>query len=148
MKESKDALENLEGYANCRFYVEIQRITRAVFTEIGPIQIETQVEEYAEGGNNAFIHRLPGQTRVSNVTLKYGLTNSMNLFTWYLDIVQGKIDRRNVTVRIFDPRSQEIAHWDFQNAFPVRWIGPQLMSDGAIAAIETLELAHEGLIIY
>ncbi|HLJ54923.1 MAG TPA: phage tail protein [Chthonomonadaceae bacterium] len=140
-------MENNEGYANCRFYVEIHQITHAVFTEMGPLDIQTQVEDYAEGGNNSFIHKLPGHTRIGNVVLKFGLTNSMQLFQWYLKIIQGKIDRRNVTVRVFAPDKKQITSWSFVNAFPVRWSGPQLLADGMAVAIETLELAHEGLVL-
>jgi phage tail-like protein len=147
MTAESNGIKVIEGYANCRFYVEINGITRAVFTELGPIQIETMTEEYAEGGNNFFVYRLPGHTRVGNVILKRGLTKTMELFNWYMQIVQGKMDRRHMSVSVYDTQGATIARWDFINAFPVRWVGPQLQSDGGLIAIETLELAHEGLIL-
>jgi phage tail-like protein len=57
----------------------------------------------------------------------------------------GNIDRRHVTVRMFDTAGKELSKWSYVNAYPVRWIGPSLNSSSNAVAIETLELAHEGL---
>src|SRR4029079_8650692 len=62
-----------------RFYVMIDGTAQAIFTEVSGLQIETEVQEYAEGGNNGFVHRLPGRTRVGNITLKRGITGSEQL---------------------------------------------------------------------
>lgn len=138
---------SVEAYGNCRFYVEISGVTQAVFTELSGLQVETQVEEHAEGGNNGFVHKLPGRTRVSNITLKRGMTPTNDLFKWYLDIAQGKIVRKNISIRMFDTRGKQLVRWDFQNAYPVKWAGPQFAADGRNVAVETLELAHEGLVV-
>jgi phage tail-like protein len=119
---------------------------RAVFTELSGLQVETEVQEYAEGGNNSFTHRLPGRTKVGNITLKRGMTSSNELFSWYLQHLQGKtIKRVNVSVVMYDTAGEELMRWNFVNAYPVKWSGPQLTAGGNQAAIETLELAHDGL---
>ena len=69
-------------YSSSRFYVMIDSMAQAVFTELSGLQVETEVMEYAEGGNNDFVHRLPGRTRVGNITLKRGITSSNDLFKW------------------------------------------------------------------
>jgi len=135
-----------DGVANCRFYVKIDGMTTAVFTEMSGLQVETVVTEYEEGGNNGFVHRLPGRTKVGNLTLKRGVVASNEFFNWYSEILQGKLKYRHVDVLVFDSEGRELAKWSFANAFPVKWVGPQLAADGKNAAIETLELAHEGLI--
>jgi len=135
-----------DGVANCRFYVKIDGMASAVFTEMSGLQVETVVTEYEEGGNNGFVHRLPGRTKVGNVTLKRGIVASNEFFNWYSEILNGKLKFRHVDVQVFDAEGKELAKWSFANAFPVKWIGPQLAADGKNAAIETLELAHEGLI--
>jgi phage tail-like protein len=134
-----------EAHPNYRFYVTINDKAKAVFTEISGLQVETVVQDYEEGGNNEFIHRLPGRTKVGNVTLKYGLTKSNELFKWYADIVRGKITRYNLSVIMYDTEGNELVRWNFLNAFPVKWTGPQFSADGRAMAIETLELAHEGM---
>jgi phage tail-like protein len=136
----------VDGVANCRFYVKIDGMTTAVFTEMSGLQVETVVTEYEEGGNNGFVHRLPGRTKVGNLTLKRGIVASNEFFNWYSEILEGKLKYRHVDVLVYDAQGKELAKWSFANAFPVKWIGPQLAADGKNAAIETLELAHEGLI--
>ena len=135
-----------DGVANCRFYVKIDGMTSAVFTEMSGLQVETVVTEYEEGGNNGFVHRLPGRTKVGNLTLKRGVVATNEFFNWYSEILQGKLKYRHVDVLVFDSEGNELAKWSFANAYPVKWTGPQLAADGKNAAIETLELAHEGLI--
>ena len=137
----------IEGLANCRFYVRIGNETQAVFTEVSGLQVETTVQDYEEGGNNAFTHRLPGRSKVGNLTLKRGITQGNEFFKWYADIAAGRtgIKRKNVSLVVFNPAGQVVAQWDFEGAFPVKWVGPQLVADGTALAVETLELAHSGL---
>jgi len=135
-----------DAYANCRFYVEIDGHSKAVFTEINGLVIETDVTEYQEGGNNAFVHRLPGRTKVGTIVLKRGITSSNEFFKWYEDILQGKIDAKHLSVVVYDPRGQELVRWNFANVYPIKWTGPQFAADGHTAAVESLELAHDGLV--
>lgn len=134
-----------ETHLNYRFYIKIERFAQAVFTEVSGLQVETVVQEYEEGGNNGFVHRLPGRTKVSNITFKRGMTKSNEFFKWYVDIVNGKIRRQNITVIMYNSTGGEVMRWNFLNAYPVKWVGPQFDADGKAVAIETLEFAHDGL---
>lgn len=135
-----------ETYPANRFYVMIDGIAQAVFTEVSGLQIETETLEYAEGGNNGFVHRLPGRTRVGNVTLKRGITKNNDFFKWYVDIAAGrKIERRNISVVMFGPDASEIVRWNFLQAYPVRWVGPQFNAGSAEVAVESIEMAHAGI---
>jgi phage tail-like protein len=134
-----------EAYGNSRFYVKIDGITTAVFSEVSGLQVETTVMDYEEGGNNSFVHRLPGRTKVSNLTLKRGITKGNEFFKWYSEVVRGAITRKNLTVIMYDTEGIELIHWDFIEAYPVKWVGPQFSADGKTMAVETLELAHRGL---
>lgn len=129
----------------CRFYVDIAGIAQAVFTEMSGLQLETEVTDYAEGGQNGFVHKLPGRTKVGNLTLKRGVTKSGEFFKWYEELLHGTVKPRNVTVSMYDVKGEQVMKWDFLNAYPVKWTGPQFSADGKNVAIETLELAHEGL---
>jgi len=130
-----------------RFYVQIGGDTQAVFTEVTGLQVEMQVFEYQEGGNNSFVHRLPGPVKVSNITLKRGLTTSNDFFKWCMEVASRQVNRKHLSVCMYDTRGTEVARWNFQNAYPVKWIGPQFNSTSTATAIETLELAHEGLVL-
>lgn len=134
-----------DGYANHRFYVEIDSKKQAVFTEVSGLQIEMVVQEYEEGGNNSYVHRLPGRAKVSNLTLKRGITKANEFFKWQLELVSGKITRRSISVVLYDAKGVQVIRWEFLNAYPVKWVGPQFSADGHVVAIETLELAHDGM---
>lgn len=139
-------LGTAEAYANCRFYVDIGERAQAVFTGLSGLEVEVETQEIKEGGNNSFIHRLPGRVSVGNITLKAGLTAGHDLYGWFRNICRGDIDKRNISVRMFDTQGRELARWNFAKAYPVRWVGPEFAADGALAAVEELELAHEGLV--
>lgn len=134
-----------EAFSTSRFYVVIDNVAQAFFTEVSGLQVETETYEYAEGGNNAFIHRLPGRTKTNNITLKRGVTSSNELLKWCLQNVQGKITRRNISVVMYNTAGVEVMRWDFVNAYPVRWVGPTFTADGNQNAVESLELAHTGI---
>jgi phage tail-like protein len=88
---------------------------------------------------------LPGFTKVSNITLKRGMTKSNDFLKWCVAIASGKFTPRNVSVVMCDVAGNKLMTWNYKNAYPVKWIGPQFRAADATAAIETLELAHEGM---
>ena len=135
----------VDSHPNCRFYVEIDGMAQAVFTEVSGLQLEMEVMEYQEGGVNDFVHRLPGRTKSSNLTLKRGMTSSNEFFNWYAELAAGKITPKNVSVVMYDVKGNELARWNLIKAYPVKWIGPQFNAHDAAAAVETLELEHERL---
>lgn len=134
-----------EAFPSCRFYVMLDGVVQGVFTEVGGLQVEMDVMEYQEGGNNGFVYRLPGFTKVSNITLKRGMTKSNDFFKWCANIASGNFRRRNISIVMYDVAGEELMRWNFMNAYPVRWTGPQFQASDTAAAIETLELAHEGM---
>ncbi|MEN9938472.1 MAG: hypothetical protein RLZZ387_5051 [Chloroflexota bacterium] len=136
-----------DAFPVSRFYVTAGGIGRAVFTELSGLQIETEVFEIVEGGNNSYVHKLPGRTKVSNLTLKYGFTRSDKLYKWYLDVALGKkVKTHNLSVVMYNVNGKEVCRWDFADAYPVKWIGPQFDASSNAAAIETIEFAHSGLL--
>lgn len=135
-----------DQYLGLRFWVDIQDIHVAEFAECSGLVIETEVFEYAEGGLNTYTHKLPVRTKYSNVTLKRGIDEGQDLFRWYMDTVNHKITRRNISILIYDTKGNVVRRWNLQNAFPVKWTGPDLKADAGAVAVETVEFAHEGLI--
>lgn len=136
-----------EAYPGCRFYVLFDDQAQGVFTEVSGLQVEMDIMEYQEGGNNSFVYRLPGFTKVSNLTLKRGMTSTNEFYNWLNAVSSGNLKRRHVTVIMYDVSGEELMRWNFINAYPVKWIGPQLRSSDNTAAVETLELAHEGMTV-
>ena len=104
-------------------------------------------QDIEEGGNNGFTRRVPGRVKVSNLTLKRGMTRSNDFIKWFMSTGPGAVDRRNISLVLYDVKGEKISSWHFQNAYPVKWVGPQFTSDGNTVAVETVEMAHEGMTV-
>ena len=129
-----------------RFWIELGSVQIAVFKECSPITIETVMFEYQEGGLNTYTHKLPTNTKYQNVTLKRGLDESQDLYRWYMKAVNGQIERQKISIIVYDSLGNEVRRWNLQGAYPCKWTGPELKADTGAIAIETLEIAHEGII--
>ena len=135
-----------DPYRNCNFLVEIDGITQAGFTDCSGLGSTTDPVEYREGGDNTTPRKLPGQTKYTNISLKWGLTDSRELYDWYRKVVTGKPERRNGSIVVLDIDGlTEVVRWNFFNAWPSKMEGPSFSAKGNEVAIETLELAHEGI---
>ena len=136
--------ERNDPYRNFNFVVEIQGIRSAGFTDCSGFGASTDPIEYREGGKNTTTHKLPGQTKYTNIVLKWGLTDSRDLYDWYRDVVNGKIRRAHGSIVVYDVDGlTEKVRWNFFDAWPTKWDGPDFSAKGNDVAIETLELAHE-----
>ena len=129
---------------NYRFMVEIEHLLVASFSEVSGLVVETELEQYNEGGVNEYTHQLPTRTKHVPIILKHGLTDSYELWDWYNDVVQGKIVRRSGSIILFDEQFREFRRWTFNDAFPSKWVGPELNASVSEVAIEQIELVHNG----
>jgi phage tail-like protein len=130
-------------YSVYRFCVEIEGLTEATFSECTGLQAEIEIFEWEEGGLNEYKHRLPGRTKYSNLTLKHGIATK-ELWDWCYDCIQGKVQRRGLSVILYGYDAMPKVRWDVTGALPIKWAGPTFKSGAAEAAVETLELAHHG----
>lgn len=128
-----------------RFWVEIDSLLVAGFTEVSGLQSEVEVEEFREGGVNDYVHRLPRITKYPNIVLKRGVTSSDNLWNWYEKVTEGNINRKNGSIILLSQQGLELWRWNFFDAYPVKWAGPELRSSSSEVAVETLEITHRGL---
>jgi phage tail-like protein len=148
---STKTAQRVDPFATFKFHVEIGEIKEAAFSDCSGLEMTTDVFEYQEGGLNEYIHKLPGRTKLSNITLKRGFATSNELYQWYSemeqDLLQGKgITRKQVTITLYSTAQQkELMRWTLNNAFPVKWVGPAFKADEAAVAVETLEFAHHGI---
>ena len=131
------------------FKVEIEDIGEIAFKEVSGMDMEAQVIEYRHGNSPVFSNiKMPGLKKTSNVSLKKGVFKSDNKFwDWFNEIKMNTIKRRSVTISLLDETGAPTMVWKLINAFPTKVTGVSLKSDGNEAAIETLDLAHEGLTI-
>ena len=128
-----------------RFEIQMDEISVAGFSECTGLQLETEVQDYPEGGWNQFLRKFPGRTKQSNITLKRGIVDR-EMWQWYFDITQGKIRYRDGTIRVRDEAGkQPVIEWRFSGAFPFKWVGPDLNATQAAVAVETMEICFQGL---
>jgi len=127
------------------FVVKVPDIdTIGMFTRCSGLELQIDVLEYAEGGNNEFVHQLPGRIRYPNLVLARGLTNEDAVFKWF-SATRTKANLKEVTITFQTHLQQTIRTFTFSDAFPVRWTGPVSEAGTATVALETLEIAHGGL---
>jgi phage tail-like protein len=137
--------QRVDPYRNFNFLVEIDGVTQAGFSDCSGFGSSTDPIEYREGGENTTVRKLPGMTKHTNITLKWGLTDSREMYDWYREIVAGKVDRKNGSIVVLDLDGKEKLRWNFFQGWPTKWDGPDFSAKGTDVAIETLEIAHEGI---
>ena len=134
-----------DPHGNHSFLVEIDGIARASFQQATGFDSAIQVTNYREGGDNGTTRKLPGTTEHSPLVLRWGVSDDTELYRWHREAVRGNLQRRNGSIVLLDRRGQEVRRWNFFNAWPSKWTGPELNAESNDVAIETLELVHEGL---
>lgn len=128
-----------------RFEIRLDDLTVGGFTDCTGIQLDTETYDYQEGGLNTHVLKFPTRTRQTNLTLKRGIANRV-LWDWYYSLVVGTVTRRDGSILVFDPSGGDVVlEWQFRDAFPCKWIGPDLNAIQGSIAVETLELCHHGL---
>jgi phage tail-like protein len=134
-----------DPFRSFRFKVEIDGITRAGFREASGLDSAQDPVEYREGTDPITSRKLPGLMKFSNITLKWGVTDDAQLWDWRKTVMDGKTQRKNGSIVILAEDGTEKTRWNFEQGWPSKWTGPSFNATGNEVAIETLEIAHEGL---
>jgi phage tail-like protein len=133
---------------NFIFTLEIDGIEVAQFKECSGLKSSTQIFELEEGGMNHRVHKLAGQSRWENITLRYGVTSDTSLLEWRNEVLQDEFSlRRNGSVVMKTLQLQEVRRYNFVQAWPVAWEGPSFDANAADLAVEMIEIAHHGVSI-
>ncbi|MFN8356906.1 MAG: phage tail protein [Spirosomataceae bacterium] len=117
------------------------------FSEVSGLNVETQVIEYRDGLSPDFSTiKMPGMQKFGNVTLKRGVVKGDNeFFKWWDTHLLNTIERRDMTISLLNEKHEPVYIWKIRNAFPVKVDGGSFKATGNEVAIETLEVAHEGI---
>jgi phage tail-like protein len=134
-----------DPYGRFNFLLEIDGVATAGFSEVSGLTSETEVIEYREGSDKTPARKIPGLNKFSNITLKRGITQDRSLWTWRKTVADGATQRANLSIILLDESRQPVARWNVREAWPCKWEGPSLNAKSSEVAIETLELAHEGI---
>lgn len=135
-------------YRNSRYLLEIDGIVRAGFSECTIPSNTTQPTEYREGNEAPTVRKLWSLNQYENLTLRWGTTeDSIEFFEWRQQVEQGKLDeaRRAVAVLVLDEEGNPGPRWEFRDAWPINYDAPDLNATANEVAIESVEIAHEGM---
>ncbi len=126
------------------FYVTVDAMDIGAWTECSGLAASYEVEEYVEGGQNSFVHKLPGRLKYDNIKLKRQLdADSAKVARWFSSLQQSG-SRSTASITAYDGDLEVVASWSLVDVIPVRWTGPSLSADGGKVGSEELELAHHG----
>jgi len=137
--------DRVDPYAQFNFLVEIDGVARAGFTEVGGLSTEQDVIEYREGSNAPTVSKLPGLSKFMNIALKRGFTQDFDLWNWRKTTLDGATERRAGSIVLLDEGRNPVLRWNFREGWICKWEGPALNATTNEAAIESLEICHEGL---
>lgn len=133
-----------------KFYFQVKLGDKEVpFQEVSGLDIEAQIIEYRHGNSKEFSTiKMPGIKKTGNVTLKKGVFVKDNGFwDWFNKIKMNTIERQTVVISLLDEGGKPTMVWTLNNAWPTKITGTDMKSDGNEVAVETVEIAHEGLTI-
>jgi len=125
--------------------------TMASFSEVSGLEISMDVEEYSAGGFNEAVLRFPGRTKQTNLVFKRGVLakrdpmDSSDLWTWVEAYLDGHGVRKDGIIVLHDGAGKPTLTWSFRRGLPLRWSGPSLHAQRGEVAMESIEVAHEGL---
>jgi phage tail-like protein len=105
-----------------------------------------EIFDYKEGGVNYYVHKFAGRASYSNIVLKHGVIFKYDdMWKWHNDWVTGKSKRKDGIIVLQDEARRPAKLWRFKRGIPSKWTGPQLNGAQSNVAMESLEIAHEGL---
>jgi phage tail-like protein len=135
-----------DPYGQFNFLIEIDGVVKGGFSEVSGLTTDTNIIEYREGNEQqGTVRKLPGLIKYSNITLKRGWTADTSLWLWRKKVIDGQTSRTSGSVILMDEARQPALRWNFREGWPSKWEGPALNGKTSEVAIETLEIAHEGL---
>lgn len=123
--------------------------TRIGFSDVSGLEVSTEVIEYREGSSPEYSKiKMPGMQKFGNITMKRGTFQGDNEFyNWWNTVALNTIERRDIIISLLNESHEPVVVWKVKNAWPVKVQSTDLKADGNEVAIETIEVAHEGLTI-
>ncbi|MDY0130541.1 MAG: phage tail protein [Methanosarcina vacuolata] len=138
--------DRVDPYRQFRFRIEIDGIKQAGFSECTFADTTTDPVEYREGNEPPIFRKLSGLTKYGNITLKWGITDSLDLYKWRQAVIDkgAAAQRKNMSIILIDETGADKARWNIVQAWPTKYKPADFSSKANEVAIETLEIVHEG----
>lgn len=121
-------------------------VAAGAFQEVTGLGAQLEVVSYPEGGRNDSVHQLPLRHSWNRITLKRGVVRDRLLWSWYQTGLADSLGaRRDGAVIMLSTNGQPAMAWAFHGGLAAKWSGPDLHAEQNAVAIESMEIAHEGL---
>ncbi len=146
---SEEAQDNIWSQPKFYFMVDWGSTTNIPFQEVSGLEIASESIEYRHGSSPVFSKiNMPGIVKNGNITMKKGVfANDNSFWDWYQKIKMNTIERQNIVIKLLDEVGNPTMTWSLSNAWPTKISSTDLKSEGNEVAIESIEIAHEGLTI-
>jgi len=128
------------------FTVKIDNHELGAFTQCDGLGCEIVVEQREEGGNNLFVHQLPGRIKYSNVKLTRPVNADTEKVARWIASLATQVKRTSAEIAAMSQDGTKVAAWSLEGVIPVKWTGPQLSVESPKVATESLEIAHHGFL--
>jgi len=138
----------MANYPRPAFHFQVTLGSEKVeFSEVSGLTQEVQLIEYRNGASPDYSTiKMPGLHKYNNITLKKGVMDNDNkFFDWLNTVKMNTITRKDITISLLNEEHKPVMTWSAVKAWPVKVEGPSLKANGNEVAIESIELAHEGL---
>lgn len=146
-----------EGPTSATFIVEVDGKLLGEFREVRGLSAKVEVMEVIEGGQNDFVHKLPGRFTFEDVTLRRGITFDNGLYNWFNEMSGSRFElgtlrkgkatfsRQNVAITLRSSKGTRLRTWILSDALPISWKGPELSIENDDFLVEEITLSHQGL---
>jgi phage tail-like protein len=140
-----------DPYSSHNFEVVITGVSndgknvKGSFSEVSGLEAAVDPIEYRTGSEDITVRKIPGLKKFTNITLKRGLIGDLAFWNWIVQAMNGRVRRTEGHIAMLDENKREVMRWTFRRAWPAKWTGPGLNAKNNEIAMETLEIAHEGI---
>jgi phage tail-like protein len=132
------------------YALSVDGLITGYFAEVSGIGSENEIVEHkvVDGSGKESVQKLPGRLKWSDVTLKRGITSSMDMWNWRKMVEDGNVAgaRKNFSIMLFDQTYAVKAQWDFINGWPAKIEVPAATSTANAGAVESITIVHEGMV--
>jgi phage tail-like protein len=115
------------------------------FSEVSGLTVDVQPIEYRDGTDDSTVRKVRGLRKLSNITLKRGITGHVGFWNWILAGINGDVQRQQGYIAMLNEDRAEVMRWNFNQAWPTKYTGPSLNAKNNEIAMETLELVVEDM---
>ena len=141
------ATSRVDPYVSFNYLVEISGIRAGGFSEISGLDAEVQTIDYRNGDEDFVARKLAGMKQFPNIVIKRGIIGELDVFAWLQAGANGNVDRREGAIILRDEKRNEVMRWKFIRGWACKYTGPSLTGSSNEVAFESIEIAHEGLVV-